>query len=129
MGKRKTDRKSKLLKQRRRREKKAGQQFKSWVEERRKEYSQEWKVNAQYFQKINSYDWMCEAVTGKEFLVEVGCGTGESTLALASKNHRIVVVEENPDCCLATANYLKENGIDIELVPVSYTHLTLPTKA
>ena len=113
-----------LLKQKRRREKKAKKQIEEWVDKKRDEYRSEWNVNAEFFNSIGAYDWMCEAVVGKKLLIEIGCGTGESTLALAKHKHRIVTIEENPHCCRATAKKLFENGVDVELIERGEIHGT-----
>ena len=61
-------------------------------------YSEQWDISAQYFYNKGYYSWMADKLTGYKNVLEVGCGTGYSTLALVEKGYRVIVVEKNPEC-------------------------------
>lgn len=48
-------------------------------------YSEQWDISAQYFYNKGYYSWMADKLTGYKNVLEVGCGTGYSTLALVEK--------------------------------------------
>ena len=43
-------------------------------------YADEWNVSSQYFYKNEYYNWMADNITGHKKVLEIGCGTGYSTL-------------------------------------------------
>ena len=47
------------------------------------EYTLQWDVSAEYFYSKGYYAWMIEQINSYNTIVEVGCGTGYSSLALA----------------------------------------------
>ena len=64
-------------------------------------------------------------------IIIVGCGKVGCTLveALSSENHDIVVIDSRPEKVSALTDTVDVMGIVGNGVsPVSYTHLTLPTK-
>ena len=73
-------------------------------------YSEQWDISAQYFYNKGYYSWMADKLTGYKNVLEVGCGTGYSTLALVEKGYRVIVVEKNPECINKAKKLLYENG-------------------
>lgn len=73
-------------------------------------YSEQWDISAQYFYNKGYYSWMADKLTGYKNVLEVGCGTGYSTLALVEKGYRVIAVEKNPECINKAKKLLYENG-------------------
>lgn len=78
-------------------------------------YSQEWNVSASYYEQEGHYDWMSSQIEGYNRVLEIGCGVGYSTLSLARNGHKVVSIEENPDCLQATKELLETHGINVVL--------------
>lgn len=57
-------------------------------------YADEWNVSSQYFYKNEYYNWMADNITGHKKVLEIGCGTGYSTLALLEKGFDVTAIEK-----------------------------------
>lgn len=91
----------------------AGTQVTSQLDSQRQEYAERWRTgNAEPYATAGHYAWMAKALEGYRKVLEVGPGTGSSTLALASSGHLIVAVDENPACLAATKECLARGGIE-----------------
>lgn len=44
------------------------------------------------------YTWMVDKLTAYKIVLEVGCGTGYSTLALVERGYKVIAVDKNPEC-------------------------------
>jgi len=76
----------------------------------RKEYSKQWEESAEFFYNNKDYSWMCKKLEKYDVVLEIGCGTGYSTLALVENGHKVVVVENNEFCLEKTRQLLKMKG-------------------
>lgn len=100
--------------------------------ERLIEYAEQWNKSAEYNYMNGYYSWMAEKLLGYETILEIGCGTGYSTLALLEKGFKVIAVDKNKECIdkakvLLSANpeYINnvifveadfiEDGIDVKL--------------
>lgn len=61
-------------------------------------YAHEWEQSAQHFSKQGDYDWLAKQLSEYPTVLELGCGTGQSTIALLKQNHKVIAVDKNPDC-------------------------------
>ena len=43
---------------------------------------------------------------GHEIVLEIGCGTGYSTLALVESGYKVIAVDKNPECMKRQKIYL-----------------------
>jgi len=86
------------------------------LESSRQEYVQSWAVNAQNHASQDHYSWMAERVTGHRRTLEIGCGTGQSTLALLASGHKVICVEENPCCIRSTSEALEIQGYKVKVL-------------
>ena len=80
------------------------------------EYAEQWNVSAKYFYDCGYYTWMSRAVENYDTVVEIGCGTGYSTLSLIENGHRVIAVEKNRECIEMARNLLKSKNVDQEKV-------------
>lgn len=81
------------------------------------QYAEEWAENSLYFRKNDHYKWMIEQLGDAKFIVEVGCGAGYSTYALAQNtNRKIFVIEANKLLLKQAADYLGGKSISLEVV-------------
>ena len=61
-------------------------------------YANQWDVSAQFFYEKGYYSWMAQRINKFQTVVEVGCGTGYSTLALVENGHKVIAIDKNRDC-------------------------------
>lgn len=73
-------------------------------------YANQWNCSAQYFYDKEYYSWMEQALEGFHTVVEVGCGTGYSTLALIEKGHKVIAIDKNVDCIAKAKKLLDSKG-------------------
>jgi SAM-dependent methyltransferase len=81
----------------------------------RSRYVTQWGISSKHFFDSGYYNWMANAVDGRNRVLEIGCGVGYSTLTLAQRGHSIVAIDENPDCLNSTKERLEEHGFSVEL--------------
>jgi len=61
-------------------------------------YSKQWNVSAEHFKSNDSYKWMCEKISNHKVILEIGCGTGQSTMELLRNGHKVISIEKNRYC-------------------------------
>lgn len=74
-------------------------------------YANQWEMSANHFLNNQDYSWMADCISGYNCVLEVGAGTGHSTLVLAQKGHKIVTIEKNEHCILKAKELLRCNGV------------------
>lgn len=80
------------------------------------EYAEQWDVSAKYFYDRGYYTWMASAIENYSTVVEIGCGTGYSTLSLIENGHRVIAVEKNKNCIEKAQSLLKSKNVDEEKI-------------
>ena len=70
----------------------------------------EWNVSSQYFYKNEYYNWMADNLTGHKKVLEIGCGTGYSTLALLEKGFDVIAIEKNEECIRKAEQLVSKSG-------------------
>lgn len=75
------------------------------------EYAREWEENSDHFDRLGYYTMPLERLGGPKTVLEVGCGSGRSTLALARKGHAVIAAEVNETAAQNACEYLVRNGI------------------
>ena len=89
-------------------------------------YAREWNESAKYFQEQGIYDWLAEQVDGLTTILELGCGTGQSTLALLNRKHNVIAVDKNPKCLDLAEEKLQDfyksekRMMSLETLPVKF---------
>lgn len=74
-------------------------------------YANQWDVSAQFFYEKGYYSWMAQRINKFQTVVEVGCGTGYSTLALVENGHKVIAIDKNRDCIAKAKQLLLNRGI------------------
>ncbi|MGS0545527.1 methyltransferase domain-containing protein [Pseudomonas parakoreensis] len=82
------------------------------------QYAQEWKVDAEHISNDGHHAWMAEQLGPQDLVVEIGCGAGASTLALARKS-RVICVESNSNLVELCKNNLLANEVSVQVVSLS----------
>lgn len=80
------------------------------------QYANEWEENSRYFSDNGHYKWMLEQLGVAEFVLEIGCGAGASTLSLATAGRKVISIEVNQAASIAAKTKLEKNGISVELI-------------
>lgn len=62
------------------------------------QYANQWDVSAQHFYSNGYYSWMADKLFKYKTILEIGCGTGYSTLALLQKGYFVIAVDKNSEC-------------------------------
>jgi SAM-dependent methyltransferase len=62
------------------------------------QYADEWSKNSSFFDANNHYNWMNESLGEAPVVLEIGCGSGYSTLSLLKANRKVLVIEINQKC-------------------------------
>jgi len=75
-----------------------------------KQYAEQWNTSAQFFYEKKYYQWMCEKLTEFKTVMEIGCGTGYSTLALLNCGHKVVAIDKNIECIMAAKKLIADSG-------------------
>ncbi len=76
-------------------------------------YAEQWNNSADYFYNNGSYSWMCRAIEKYHTILEIGCGTGQSTLGLLENGHNVIVVEKNEFCVNKAKSLLEGKGYSV----------------
>lgn len=74
-----------------------------------KEYANQWDASAEFFYRKGYYSWMAQAVKEFHTVLEIGCGTGFSTLALLEAGHRVIAIDCNPECIAKAQSLIGSN--------------------
>lgn len=82
------------------------------------QYAQEWKVDAEHISSDGHHFWMTEQLGPQNLVVEIGCGAGASTLALAKKS-RVICIESNLTLVELCKNNLLANNVSVQIVTIS----------
>ncbi|MBR3601171.1 MAG: methyltransferase domain-containing protein [Lachnospiraceae bacterium] len=59
---------------------------------------------------------MASAIENHDIVVEIGCGTGYSTLSLIENGHRVIAIEKNKDCIEKAKRLLQSRNVDKEKI-------------
>ncbi|MBA1254775.1 class I SAM-dependent methyltransferase [Pseudomonas carnis] len=86
------------------------------LEHYRHEYVENWSVNSKDHEEHGHYTWMARQVAGYRHVLEIGCGTGQSTLALLGNGHTVICIEENPYCIDATRTAVDAAGYRVAVL-------------
>ncbi len=82
------------------------------------EYSEKWNSSAEFFYKNKDYYWMVDHLCDYHTILEIGCGTGYGTLAMVEKGHKVIAIDNNPECIAKAKELIDKNGYsnDVEFI-------------
>jgi ubiquinone/menaquinone biosynthesis C-methylase UbiE len=86
------------------------------LEKAREQYAKNWGQDALSFEADGHYTWMSNFIDGFDFVLELGCGDGRSTLELARRNHKIISIDENSACLKLASEQLDNNGFSSKVI-------------
>lgn len=84
--------------------------------DRKEQYAAEWNSSAEYFSNNGDYDWMETHLHKYHTVLEIGCGTGHSTLSLLENGHKVICVEKNGACIAFAKKLIEEHGYSSDTV-------------
>ena len=88
----------------------------------KEKYALEWNNSAQYFYDHNSYKHLVSHISKFKTVLEIGCGTGQSTLALLEAGHSVIAIDQNAFCIEKAKQLICASGYSVvekldELLP------------
>lgn len=83
----------------------------------KEKYALEWNNSAQYFYDHNSYKHLVAHIRKFKTVLEIGCGTGQSTLALLEAGHNVIAIDQNTYCIEKAKQLIKASGYTIKEKP------------
>jgi hypothetical protein len=82
------------------------------VEGSREVYLNDWNCTSSFYHEKGYYDLFCEEFPCFDNVLEIGSGSGYSTLALSKKNAQIISIDENIHCVKRTYDFLRYSNVD-----------------
>lgn len=88
------------------------------LHEAQDDYIKRWKKNAEQHFNDCDYDWVASLVAkaGAQRILEVGCGVGYSTLALANRGIQALSIDPIPEAITETRKLLETFGISVGIL-------------
>ncbi len=80
-----------------------------------------WEAEGQHYVRRGDYEWMAALVPGQRIL-EIGCGLGFATQALAARGLTVLAIDALPECLAATQ--ARVAGMDVRLLAAEVTALS-----
>lgn len=85
-----------------------------------------WEAEGKHYVRRGDYEWMASLVPGNKVL-EIGCGVGFATQALAARGLTVLAIDSLPECLVATA--ARVEGGAVTLLPAEVIALTAGQRA
>lgn len=73
-------------------------------------YAEQWDASAKFMFDNFCYHWMASKIIEYNTVMELGCGTGYSTLELVQQGHHVIAIDKNCECLNASRKLISENG-------------------
>ena len=80
------------------------------------QYTAEWRNTSLKLDAQGIYSWMQEQLGSPRTVLEIGCGSGLSTCAIAATGARVVAIEFSPSAIRAAQRALQEKGHSVSVV-------------
>lgn len=74
------------------------------------EYAKNWFNSAEHFYENGDYIWASNLIKNYNIVLEVGCGSGHSTLALLESGHKVITIDNNKYCIDKAKDLIKNSG-------------------
>jgi len=85
-----------------------------------------WETEGLSYVRRGDYEWMASLVPGQRVL-EIGCGVGFATQALAARGLQVLALDSLPECLAATQ--ARVAGSEVSFLPAEVTALTNEQRA
>ena len=79
-------------------------------------YAEEWDRSSKYLYDEGFYSWMANNLIGVRTVLEIGCGSGYSTLSLIQKGYKVIAIDKNEYCIDKAKELLARNGYKDEVL-------------
>ena len=87
----------------------------------KEKYANDWNCSAEYFSEHNNYKHLAVQIAPYKAVLEIGCGTGQSTLALLKEGHSVIALEQNPYCISKASDLILTSKYPIKSSPCELT--------
>lgn len=74
-------------------------------------YAEQWNESSKYFYDNGYYTWMAKKLVDYDTVLEVGCGTGYSTLALLEQGYKVIAIDKNQSCIRKAKELLDRSNV------------------
>lgn len=91
-------------------------ELKEFISNSRIDYKEQWKIDSTTINNRGHYDWMASFITSHNFVLEIGTGTGYSTLKLLDNGHKVIGIDENLECLIEAYELLTSQGKNVTLI-------------
>lgn len=88
------------------------------------EYAEKWNNSANLLFDNGIYEWVTEPLEAYGKVLEIGCGTGQSTFVLVAKDHTVFAIDKNQKCIEKCKSFIEGNDFSVEEItidqPITY---------
>lgn len=90
----------------------------STIHEAQEDYIKRWRKNSEQHFYDGDYNWVASLVekAGGQRIIEIGCGVGYSTLALANRGIQALSIDPIPEAIDETRKLLESYGISVGIL-------------
>ena len=86
---------------------------------KQEEYIEAWNNNAKQHFDDGDYEWICDQIAQYGNVLEIGCGSGYSTLVLVLRDHKVLSVDVNAKALQVTKELIIKNDYEAEIATTS----------
>lgn len=87
------------------------------INEKKEKYSNQWEITSSEYNNKEVYSWMASFLDDDQHVIlEIGCGSGISTLHLCNKAKVVISIDDNLKCLEKAKEYLESKGIKVKLI-------------
>ena len=77
------------------------------------QYSNQWRISSEQLYTNGTYRWMAERIAVYPTVLEIGCGSGYSTLSLVEQEHKVIAIDWNDSCIAGAKKLLADRGFRV----------------
>ena len=85
----------------------------------KEEYAEKWNNSANHLFDEGVYEWSSEPLNKYNKVLEIGCGTGQSTFVLVAMDHTVFSIDRNSLCIEKCKKYIESNNFSVEEITCS----------